>query len=188
MTLSPEEFLIVAQSLCEIAAGIPECGYVNVSPISFVDKADFQANIGASAMNTQKRIETTQIALTTLTLSKPPRKPETHGEAWEYTFNFNVFRETGKTRLDETNTPDAFRKKVLKSYYDFLSAVMNLQAAFGSEEMPIAGLPETIIEAVAELGSEDGIIAENEPCRYLETVGGFSTDIEILVSITFAEC
>lgn len=188
MTLTPAEFLIVAERLAQIAADIPECGYINISPISFNDKSDFQANIGGAAMNTQKKIETAEIALTTLTLAKPPKKPEIHGEAWEYTFNFNVFREANKKRLDETTTPDAFRKKILKSYYEFLIAVLNLQAAFGGEETIISGLPETILEAAAELISEDEIILENEPCRYLETVSGFACDIQILVSITFAEC
>ena len=189
MTLSPEEFLIVARALADIAASVPECGFVNISPLQFTEKADFQANIGGVAMNTRKEIETATVALTTLTLAKPPRKPESHGEPWVYTFNYNVFRETGKTRLDETAVPDEFQKKILKSYYDFLTAVLNLTAAFGSEETTIAGLPEErILEATVQLAESDDVISEDEPGRYIQSVPGFSADIPVIVSITFQEC
>lgn len=188
MTLSPEEFLIVARALAGKAADIPECGFVNISPMSFVDKADFQANIGDMAMNTRTMIETANVALTTLTLRNPPQKPESHGEPWVYTFNYNVFRESSKKRLDESNTPDEFQKKILKSYYDFLTAVLNLNAVFGSEETAIDGLPETILEATVELTDADDVIAEDEPGRYIRSVSGFSADVSVKVSITFQEC
>ncbi len=188
MTLSPEEFLIVARALAEIAAGVPECGFVNISPMAFADKADFQANINGSAMNTRLEIETANVALTTLTLSKTPQKPEAHGEPWVYTFNFNVFRESSKRRLDEQSVPDDFQKKVLKTYYDFLTAVLGLNAAFGGEETPLTGLPETIAEAVAELSDADEAISEDEPGKYIPSVSGFSADIAVKVSITFVEC
>lgn len=188
MTLSPEEFLIVARFLASIAADIPACGFVNISPLSFADKADFQATVAESAMNTREAIETTEVALVTLTLRQPPQKPEAHGEPWIYTFNYNVFRESGNARLDEGDVPDEFQKKVLKSYYDFLTAILDLNAAFGSEELPLTGLSETIAEAVAELIESDGEISEDEPARYIQTVSGYSADVRVKVSITFLEC
>lgn len=188
MTLSPEEFLIVARALAQIAADIPECGFVNISPMSFVDKADFSANIGDAAMNTRAGIETANVALTTLTLRNAPQKPAADGEPWIYTFNYNVFRESGNRRLDEEEVPDEFQKKILKSYYDFLTAVLKLNAAFGSEENAIAGLPETIVEAVVALDDADEVISEDEPGRYIGSVSGFSADIAVKVSITFQEC
>lgn len=188
MSLSPEEFLIVARALAGKAADIPECGFVNISPIVFADKADFSANASDSAMNTRAMIETANVALTTLTLRNAPQKPEAHGEPWVYTFNYNIFRETNKKRLDETEVPDEFQKKILKTYYDFLTAVLGLNAAFGSEETSIAGLPETIAEAVVVLATADDFISEDEPGRYIGSVSGFSADVPVKVSITFLEC
>lgn len=188
MTLSPEEFLIVARVLAEIAAGIPECGFVNISPLHFTDKADFQANVADSAINTREKIETGIVALTTLTLAKSPEKPAEHGEPWVYTFNYNVFREASKKRLDETEVPDEFQKKILKTYYDFLTAILKLNAAFGGEENPIEGMPETISEVVVELAEVGEDISEDEPGRYIQSVNGFSADVSVKVSITFQEC
>jgi hypothetical protein len=186
MTLTGEENLIVMEYLAAKAASVPECGYIVPAPIVFDDVQSFWANLDPKV--TKKEIETSEIAFTTVTMSRLPQKPEADGEPWIYYYNFHIFRRYTAKRADESAAADSFLRRTLKSYTLFLKAVLDLNTEF-ADEQPVTGLsPQRVVEAVAELGGDDDLIQENEAGRYLQTANGFSADVAITVTITFREC
>ena len=185
MTLTSEQNLIILEYLASVAAGIPECGLVVPAPISFKSIESFWANLNPKL--TQKDIETSEIALTTLTMPRSPSMPPKDGDAWTYFYNFHVFRRYTLERANEAAASGDFLRRTLKSYTLFLKAVLDLNAEF-YEERPIEGLGEEIVEIYAQLADAEDFFNENEPGRYLETVNGYGADVPITVTIKFLEC
>lgn len=185
MTLKSQQNLIILEYLASIAASIPECGFVVPAPIDFKSVENFWANLNPKL--TQKEIETSEIALTTLTMSRLPQRPPADGDAWIFYYNFHVFRRYTLERTDETAVGGSFLRKTLKSYTLFIKAILDLSAAF-YEEQPIEGLGEEVVEIYAQLGDAEDFIEENEPGRYIETVNGFGADVPVTVTIKFLEC
>jgi hypothetical protein len=185
MTLNGDQNLIILEYLVAVAADISECGYIVPAPIRFESMDNFWANLNPKT--TQKDVETSEIAFTTLTMLRMPRKPPADGDAWEYYYNFHVFRRYTLERADETETPDDFLKRTLKSYTLFLKAVLDLNAAFYQEQV-IEGLGSEVVEVYAQLADANDFFEENEPGRYLETVNGFGADVPITVTVKFKDC
>lgn len=187
MSLTRQQDLFILEHLAAGAENIAECGKVLPAPLEYVDKADFFASVGETSLDTQKEIETTEVAMTVLTMPKAPVRPANHGGVWTYSYNFYVFREYNRERADESEMPDEFRKKLLKSYQNFRYAIFGICAEFG-EEYEITGLPDGIAAALAQIDQETDFIEENEPCRYLQVVSGYGVDLPITVRIRFKDC
>lgn len=187
MNLNADEQIKLAEQLAEICGFVSECGTVCPAPVMFADKSDFQKNAGDHSLDTQKEIETSDAALTVITFAKLPRKPERHAGYWTYFYNLYIFREYDAERLDESETPDEFRKKLLKSYADFVSAILGLHTQF-EEETPLETASARILECFAQFENTDEFIAEDEPCRYIPGVRGFSADVPLEVKILFQNC
>lgn len=187
MNLSAEEQIRLAEKLAEIAELVPECGFVMPGPIRFQDKADFNASAGDAALTTQKEIRSSEAAITVITFARPPQKPERHGGYWTYLYNFYLFREYDSERLDETETPDDFRRRVVKSYYDFVAAVIGLHNQF-QEERQIPEISGRVRDAVARLEGGEDFIDEFVECRYITGAVGFAVDLSVEVKVLFQEC
>src|SRR5690349_3257163 len=115
-TLSAEENLVIVKHLAEKCGAVAECGFIIPAPIHFAGKEDFLAQIPNVALNTQKLIETAEIAFCSISYL---RFEDLDAEAAEtdFTFGIYLFRQYGLERLDQSLTPDAFLKKMLKSYH-----------------------------------------------------------------------
>lgn len=187
MNLNAAEQLQIAEKLAEICGLVSECGVCLPAPVMFVDIADFQNNAGDHSLDTQKQIETSDAALAVITFAKLPRKPAREGDRWTYYYNFYLFREYDGERLDESETPDDFRKKFLKNYYDFVNAILGIYAQI-EKERPLEIDSARIKDVFARTEDTDEFIAEDEPCRYIPGVKGFSADIPLEVKVLFQEC
>lgn len=187
MNLNADELILVTEKLAEICGFVPECGAVIPAPINFVDKADFQNNVGNHLLETQKEIETSECALTVITFSKLPKKPERHGGYWTYYFNFYIFREYDAERLDETVSPDDFRNRLLKSYTDFVNAVLGLYTQIG-EELQLDVGSDNFRDCILFPANDDEFIEDFDECRFVPGVNGYSVDFPVEVKILFKEC
>lgn len=185
--ITPDQQISIVREIASICDSVAGCGVVVPAPIFFVDKSDFQRNVGDHTLSTQKANETSEVAFTTITFSKPPAKPNVHGGWWTCFFNIYIFREYDAERLDESVTPDEFRKKILKSYFDFINSILDLQTEFGEEREMEISFPE-IIQALAFLEASDDFIEENEFCVYVPGVKGFSVNLPLEIKIRFREC
>lgn len=187
MNLSAEELILVTEKLAEICELVPECGIVIPAPVVFVDKSDFQNNAGDHTLDTQKEIETSEAACLVITFSKPPAKPNREGGFWTYYFNFYLFRERSGERLDETENPDEFRKRCLRSYFDFVNAILGLQTQI-ENELPIDIDSDNIADCSVSLEAGNDFIDEFDKCRYIGGVNGYSVDLPAEVKIKFKIC
>lgn len=188
MNLSADELILVTEKLAEICAAVPECGVIVPAPINFEDKTDFQKNVGDHALDTQKKIETSEVALTVITFSKLPRKPAQHGGYFTYFFNLYIFREYDAERLDESIAADEFKKRLLKSYTDFVGAILGLHTAIG-EELELDVNSANFIGCVLQQQSgADEFIEDYDECRFIPGVLGYSVDFPLEVKIRFGEC
>jgi hypothetical protein len=187
MNLSLEEQILIVKQIAEICALVPECGVILPSPIIFIDKADFQKNVGNSSLNKQKEIETSEIAFTIITFSKLPKKPEKHGGYWTYYFNLYIFREYDAERLDETETPDDFRQRLLKSYTDFVGAILGIHTQIG-EEVPLDVNSANFRDCILKQQNTDEVIEDYDKCRFIPGVVGYSVDYPLEVKVLFGEC
>lgn len=186
MSLSAEEQLIIDEHVAGKCAAVPEAGFIIPAPIQFTGDADLFAQISAVAPATQKLIEMTEIAFTVITETRPPDRPEIEDDPWTFFHNLHVFRQYGLTRLDENIAPDDYKKRVLKSWTLFRSAVRGLSGEFYGKQ-PIPGLPESIVQAYTRLEIGADFFGIFEPDKFLKqtSVTGFSADIPFTVTILF---
>lgn len=189
MSLGIENVYKIQEFLANIAIDIPECGFVSASPLEFLDKADLFSNFNPKT--TQREIETTLVGLTTVRQIRPVSRPEVHGGVFEYLFSYNLFREYSRERLDETETPDDFRKRVQKSRYEFDSAIEQLTTVLEEETDITDAFDFTgVVEAVAQMERSEDFIRENEPADFIldTNVTGFTAELPVLVRVRMEDC
>lgn len=190
MSLTPENELVLVRHLRDKCAAVAQCGYILPAPIFFKGKEDFTAQIGG-LFGTQKQIETAQIALTVISYLRFEDLPDQEEEAIEVelSYNFYIFRQSTLERLDESVSPDDFLKRMLKSYHDFKAAIFNLREEFRSPQT-IPALIETgdFAEAETTSLSGDDFVRENDICRYIPNVRGFSADLQGKINLIYQTC
>jgi len=187
MNLSSEEQILIVEKIAEICGAVPECGEIIPAPIVFVDKPDFQNNVGDHSLDLQKKIETSEIAFVVITFSKLPRKPQLPSKYWTYFFNLYLFREYDTERLDETKIPDDFRKRLLKSYYDFVNAILGLHTQIGDElqlDVDSVNFADCVLR---QQSGADEFIEDYDKCRFVPGVVGYSVDFPLEVKVMFRE-
>lgn len=187
-TLSAEENLQIIKHLADKCAAVPECGFVLPAPIFFNDKEDFHAQIRSIALNTRKAIETAEIAFCSISFLRFEDE-DTEASDTNFSYEFYVFRQYGLERSDESVTPDAFLKRMLKSYQNFLAAILGLRAEFAGEN-PIPDLDEErFAEALTKSLVQDEFVSEgNTVCKYIPGVRGFAAELTGTIEITMREC
>jgi hypothetical protein len=182
MSFTADDELVIRQGLQDklVAASIT---YPLPSPIQFVDKADFWATV-ESSNDTQIEIETELIKFCVITL----RRCEDLRDAAcddqpliRLTYNLYLFGDVNAERQDETDTPDAFDKLLLKAERDFMTGLFNIRAQFVGLQ-PMTGLPTGYDANTNEIGM-DQYIRENDICRYVPDCKGFSADMQTVVEV-----
>ena len=190
MPFSSEDELTIRKALAAKVAHVAEAGAVIPAPVFWRDRADFWAQINALAVNTQKTIETTNLAFCCISLLKRVdsiKEGCADNPFIRLTYNLHFFRGYSDERSDESLTPDEFLKRNLKSYNEFVKAVMDVWAQFiGVQNIP--ELPDgydgnsnslTQAEFIDELGQ----------CRYIRKgeVLGHSVNLQSVVEISIQD-
>jgi hypothetical protein len=192
MSLNAENQLAIVRHLAEKAGNVAECGYILPAPIYFSGVEDFQAQIASLTLETQKEIERTPVAFTVISYLRFEDLPDgaEEGTQIQVFYNFYIFRRRAYERMDQTATPDDFLKKVLKSYNDFVAAIVNLREEFrGNQPIPALGEAEGFAEAETAGLTQDDIISDgSEACRYIPGVRGFAAELQGVVNLTLIEC
>lgn len=162
------------------------------APIYFTGKEDYFATMlgdDGDDFETDHEITTTLVRFAALYLKTPfeddPNEPA-HAPLTTWTYECYLFSEYDFERADETLTPDAFNKLMLKRHNDFIAAVLNVKAAFQGE-INIAGmsgytesktLPTTIREE----------ILNNADCEFVPGIKGHSIRLGIRVRLQTEAC
>lgn len=184
MSLTAEHEIIIRRAVATKMANVSDAGFIIPAPIFFVDKADFQAQINSLALDTQKELELASIAFCSISLFKfedSPAEGCADQPLVRLTYNFYFFREFDLERADETETPDDFLKKTLKSYNSFVKAVLDARNEFlGLQSVP--DLPEGF-EVNTNSLTQAEFINELQTCRFIPNAKGHSVNLQLVVEI-----
>ena len=154
----------------------------------FVDSSDFWAQINGLAINTKRLIDTTNIAFCVISLKKRVDSPSegcADNPLVRLTYNFHFFRGYASERADETNAPDSFLKRTLKTYNTFIKAVLDAFTEFlGQQNIP--ALPEGV-EGYSNSLTEPDFIEEKSPCRYIPGIVGHSVDLQTVIEVSIQD-
>lgn len=145
MPLDADE-LIIRQRIAEdlVAPVLPAGGRVIPAPIYFNDKEDYWATVESVSYATQPDIEKAHIMFCSLYLSSfadiegPPDSP-----LFGLTYELYLFSQYDPERLDETETPDEFDKKMLLRHNAFVACCLGLKEAFQGNRT-LAGLDGSV--------------------------------------------
>ena len=184
MNFEAEHEILIRKALAEKIALVPEAGFVVPSPIFFNDKADFWAQINSLSVNTRKKIDQTNLAFCCISLFKrvdSTREGCGDSPFIRLTYNFHFFRGYTNEREDESDLPDEFLVRTLKTYNLFIKAVMDVWTQFlGLQNIPELG---TGIEGNSNSLTQPEFIEEKRPCRYIPGVAGHSVDLQSVIEI-----
>jgi hypothetical protein len=169
---------IILKALFDKISQISEAGYVLPAPQIFVDAADFWAL--ADPKITQKEIETTPVAYLMISRRRfededPVEEGCEDNPLTFYDYNFRLFRQFYPDRVDESETPNDFLKRLNSSYETFCDAIDALKSAFQGV-LPVDNLPEGWLVETNSLTQDD----ENQDIVESEEVPGvvgFLTDL-----------
>lgn len=180
--------LTIRKALAEKLASVPEVGFILPTPIFFVDSADFWAGVNSLAVNTKDSIDRANIAFCAISLLKRvDSAKEGCGDNpfVRLTYNFHFFRGYSNERSDESYTPDAFLKATLKTYNQFVKAVLDAWTGFLGNQN-IFELPDGIEGNTTSLTQAE-FVEEKTPCRYIPGVNGHQVNLQEIVEVLIQE-
>lgn len=190
MSLEADE-LIIRKHLAEqlIAPALPTGGRVIPAPIYFNDKEDYWATIEEVSYTTQPEIEQAQIIFCSLyfvnfiDLEGKPDSPLV-GLLYE----LHLFCEYDSTRLDETDTPDEFDKKMLLRHNAFVACCLNLKEAFqGNRNIPGLTPGDYVVSRTTSLTQTERI-QNRVPTEFVPGVRGHLAKFQEEVQVQFTDC
>src|SRR6185369_10958880 len=178
MSLTSEIELSIRKALAEKMANVTDAGHIIPTPVFFVEKADFFATV--NPLSTQDLIEETPAVFCCISLLKFEDSVK-EGCADEplvrLTYNFYFFRQYDLERADETNAPDDFLKKNLKSYNLFIKALLDARVEFlGVQNLISADFPDNFDIKTNRLVQEEFMV-EKGKCQYIPRIFGHSVNL-----------
>jgi hypothetical protein len=181
MSFTQVDELVIREGLKDklSAAGI---SFPLPSPLLFESKAEFWATV--DPQTGKDDVELTLASLCVVTLRKFEDVIQAACEDQpliRLTYNLYLFREIHPERMDETETPDDFDKLLLKAERDFLTDFFSIRAQFVGLQ-PWTGLPTGYSAESLDI-SMDAFIRENDPCRHIPDIKGFSADLQTTVEV-----
>lgn len=186
MALSSTQRRIILKAIYDKILSSGGIDHILPSPQKFVDVADFWALNNPKL--TQKEIETTPIVY--CVISRPRFEDENPIEEGcednpltYYNYRFRLFHQHFETRMDETDAPDDFLKRINQSYELFLDAIDSLKAVFQGIQ-PVEGFPTDSVNLTSLIQENDNedIVFSNEFNEGAE-VTGFYTDLICKVEV-----
>lgn len=186
MSFTSENEIAIRRALAKKIAVVAEAGAVIPAPVFFADRADFWAQINALAVNTQKQIETANLAFCCISLLKrvdSVKEGCKDNPFIRLTYNFHLFRGYAATRADESITPDEFLRRNLKSYNTFVRAVLDCWTQFLGVQR-ISGLPDGY-EVYTNPLEQAEFIDELGKCRYIRRgdAEGHSVNLQSVIEV-----
>ena len=190
MGLTSDNELAIRKALAVKIAVVPESGAVIPAPVFFADRGDFWAQINALAVNTQKQIETANLAFCSISLLKRVdsiKEGCADNPFIRLTYNFYFFRGYAAERADESVAPDEFLRRNLKSYNTFVKAVLDCWTQFIGIQA-IGGLPSGV-EANSNPLTQAEFINELEKCRYVRRgeVEGHAVNLQLVAEVSIRD-
>lgn len=190
MSLTDSEELEIRKALALKAMNVPSAGFIIPAPIFFVKREDFFKGISSLVLDTQKKLELTDVVFCVITLRKfEDSKSEGCGDEplCRLTYNFYFFQEYDSELGDESGAPDEFLKSTLKSYNDFIKTILQARNEFlGIQNLPSAEIPENF-DIKTNPFEQDDYIVEKGKCRYIPGVKGHSIDLQTVVQVLINE-
>ncbi len=189
--ITPEQELLVREALTtKVAAAVPGSGFeVMPSPVLFGGIEEYWAVVAPKV--TQKLIEKSPVKLITITFlgfADDEEQGSDHSPLTRFLYGFNVFRQYSYLRTDQTETPDAFDKKMLVSHTEFVAAVLNLKAAFqGKRNLAELTGDDFAIKRTISLQQPDEI-EDREECLYVSGVFGHQVRLDATAELMLKEC
>lgn len=190
MSFTSDDELTIRRALATRVALVPEAGAVIPAPIFFRDRADFWAQINALSVNTQKGIETENLAFCCISLLKRVdsiKEGCADNPFVRLTYNFHFFRGYAEERADETVTPDEFLRRNLKSYNTFIKAVLDCWTQF----IGVQNIPELPggYEGNSNSLTQAEFIEELQKCRYIRKgdVEGHAVNLQSIVEVSIRD-
>lgn len=185
MSIGAADIRLIKKAVCDRLALVTGIGEVIPSRCTFAEKAEYWAMV--SAKTTQKAIEKDGIACAMVYLATPRRRVDEQNEKiFVMDFAVRVFREAYPERVDQTSSPDAFRKKIFLSEDTFDAAVVNIGYQF-REEVTVAGLSADLEATILPIDTTEGQIAFGPP-DFLQTVEGHQLDLTVSVEVVYDDC
>ena len=192
MSLSSANLLEIAEALAAGVALATNVDWAIPSPFLFGSKADFWAAYD-DAKDTKTEIETALIRavwLRYLTFEDKDSEEnrgdarELEGPVRELVYELTVFNELKPfQRLDETVTPDAFNKQVLKTNHEHVTAVMSIIGQFQGVNSITALAPSVFAVAETITPAQIDNSEFNVPCIYIPGCVGDQTKLEMRVRV-----
>lgn len=185
MSISAGDIRQIKKAVCDLIAPVSGVGEVIPTRISFPTKADYFACVAPK--KTQKGVETEGIACAVVFLVNPHRRIDAQNEhIFAMDFTVRLFREGFPERVDQTSSPDAFRKKIFLSEDTFDAAVVNIGHAF-SGETTVSGLSAGLAATILPVEGQDAQIAYGPP-DFLPSVEGHVLELTVSVEVVYDDC
>lgn len=185
MSISAADMRLLKKAVCDRLANVTGIGEVIPSRQVFADKAEYFATVAPKAK--QGATEKTAVACAMVSLSSPRRRiDEQNDKIFHMDFSVRLFREAFPGRVDETSSPDAFRRKLLASEDAFDAAAVNLGWQF-REEFAVSGLSAGLEATVLPIDTTEGQIAFGPP-DFLPTVEGHYLELTVTVEAVYDDC
>lgn len=185
MSVTASDIRLIKKAVCDLVSPAAGVGEVIPSRQVFADKAEYWATV--SPKTTQKAAERDGIACAMVHLRTPRRRTDPQNEnVFEMDFAVRVFREAFPVRVDQTSSPDAFRRKLIASEDAFDAAVVDIGLRL-RRETAVAGLSAGTEATILPIDTTDGEIAFGPP-DFLPTVEGHHIDLTVSVEVVHDAC
>lgn len=189
MSITSTHLLAIAESLVGSIALATNIDWSIPSPFKFNGKEDFFAAYDDSK-DTKTEIETTLIRaawLRYLTFedigTDDENARELDGPVKELVYEITVFHELKPfQRLDETVTPDAFNKQILKTNHEHVTAIMALCGEFQGVNSVADLLTDFAVAETISLAQTDSS-EHNVECEFIPGVTGDQTKLEARIRV-----
>lgn len=188
--ITSANILDISEALATAAALATNVDWVIPSPFGFQNKADFWAAYD-DANNTKTEIETTLIRALWFRYLNFEDEGNTDEDAREIEgplrtliFEGTLFNELKPfQRLDETVTPDAFNKTILKTNHEHVTALMSIVGQFQGVISIPALAPSSFAVAETITPAQLDNSQFNVACDYIPGCFGDQTKIELRVRV-----
>lgn len=185
MSITASDLRLIKKAVCDRVAAVTGIGEVIPSRMTFADKAEYFSMV--TAKPTQKQIETGTIACAMVHMLTPRRRiDDLNDKIFRIDYAVRVFREAFPGKVDQTTTPDSFRKKILASEDSFDTAVVNLGFEL-RETVTVSGLSADMTAAILPLDTDGAEIQFGEPEQF-PTVAGHYIDLTVTVEAVYDDC
>lgn len=185
MSIAAADVRAIKKAVCDLLGAVTGVGEVIPTRMTFGSKADYWAMV--SPKKTQKGTETAGVACAMVYLQNPGRKIDPQNEQiFHMDLAVRLFREGFPERVDETSSPDGFRKKILLSEETFDAAAVNVGRAFGAETT-VSGLSAGLAATILPMDTTDGQISYG-PSDFLAGVEGHGIDLVVTVEVVHDDC